>query len=330
LEEGESYGIRVYAYAEDPQNSDIENLSTSSIFSSEKPQFTVDLIPDLDGDGIYGVLDEQPSSPSSSFSDGQTYGTVIQHGDQALKIIDLPSPEGVVLQADAGQSGDPAQVEVCGGYASLDLDAGDRVLVTCGSVKLNVLKGAVNVKFVSDDGRTADSTITQESSGLTVIFKPESFSFTAEPVATTVDDPPPQTVPVEIKVDNGANYTLAANQAKTIVRIDIKPGDPNNNFNISGGGVLPVAIFGSNTFDVKYIKLETLNLLGMNVKMLGKKSPAYQAKYLKVDDDGFLDLVVHFEDNIESLTLGNDYALMSGELSSGEKFEGSDKLTVKP
>jgi hypothetical protein len=330
LSEGGSYGIRVYAYTENPQSTDVDNVSTSSIFSSEKPQFTVDLIPDPDGDGIYGTLDRAADTPSDYFSDGPSSGVIIERGGQELQIIDRPDPEGVILQTVAGNAGAPAQVEVCGGSAILELGEGTRVLETCGSVSLNVLKGVVKVKFVSTEGQTAESTITQESSGLTITFEPETFSFSAEPVVTTIDDPPPQTAPIEVVADNGAGFSVEANQSKRIVRIDIKPNDPYNIFNLSGGGVLPVAIFGSKTFDVKEIKLESLTLLGMNVKLIGKKSPKYLANYQKVDDDGFLDLVIHFADDVGNLDPGSDYAVMSGQLLGGDIFEGSDKLTVRP
>ncbi|WP_372379330.1 hypothetical protein ACBZ91_16300 [Vibrio natriegens] len=111
------------------------------------------------------------------------------------------------------------------------------------------------------------------------------------------------------------------------VDIDVKPGSDPNCFNINGNGVVPVAILGSNTFDVTQIDSATLAFAGLEVRVRGKKGPLCHIE--ESNDDNFLDLVCQFEDDPSmwfSDTLSE--ASLSGQLYDGSEFQGSDSICV--
>ena len=79
------------------------------------------------------------------------------------------------------------------------------------------------------------------------------------------------------------------------ILIDIKPGSDPNCFNVNGHGVIPVAILGSDTFEVTDIEQGSLSFGGLAVRIRGNKGPLCRVDYS--DDDEYLDLVCQFEDN---------------------------------
>jgi hypothetical protein len=112
------------------------------------------------------------------------------------------------------------------------------------------------------------------------------------------------------------------------VYIDIKPGSDPNCFNINGHGVIPVAILGSELFDVNEINVDTLFFGGLQVRVRGNKGPL--CSYELVNDDFFLDLVCHFEDNADNWKPGNGVADITGELQCGTLFMGTDSICIVP
>jgi len=115
--------------------------------------------------------------------------------------------------------------------------------------------------------------------------------------------------------------------AQIDVVIDIKPGSDPNAFNINDHGVIPVAIFGSEYFDVSEIDLETVTFAGMAVRVKGK-GPKCALEY--VDDDGYMDLVCQFEDDVSTWEPGEGTATLEGYLYDGTYFYGSDTIKVVP
>jgi hypothetical protein len=112
------------------------------------------------------------------------------------------------------------------------------------------------------------------------------------------------------------------------VNIDIKPGSDPNCFNINGNGVVPVAILGNEDFDVTQIDPTTLLFGGLEVRVRGNKGPLCSFEYSNVD--AYLDLVCHFEDDADSWVPGDDEATLTGSLSDGQLFEGSDSICIVP
>jgi hypothetical protein len=112
------------------------------------------------------------------------------------------------------------------------------------------------------------------------------------------------------------------------VNIDIKPGSDPNCFNLNGHGVIPVAILGSSEFDVTQIEPYSLSFAELKARVRGKKGPL--CHYEHVNDDGYLDMVCQFEDNVEYWVPGEGVADLTGELMDGTEFEGTDSICVVP
>ena len=141
---------------------------------------------DIDGDGLSDDVDTLPNVASDDFSDislgGTSSGTIVTRGDQTLTITEEPNPAGVRITADVSGGLTPATVSVCGGSATIDLDAGDEIIVTCGSVTIDVTSGSVEVTFISIQGTEATTSISQDNS---LTFDQDTFSFVAPP--TNID-----------------------------------------------------------------------------------------------------------------------------------------------
>ena len=118
-------------------------------------------------------------------------------------------------------------------------------------------------------------------------------------------------------------------KCKTIpVTVDVKPGSDPNCFNINGSGVVPVAVLGSESFDVSQIDLTSLSFGGLAVRVRGNKGPLCSSDYS--NDDVYPDLICHFEDDAGLWTAGTTEATLTGRLLNGAKMEGSDSICVVP
>ena len=89
-----------------------------------------------------------------------------------------------------------------------------------------------------------------------------------------------------------ALFAMVAQAAEVRPLVDVKPGSCPNAVNMNKKGVLPVAIFGSEMFDVTNVDPETIEL-GLT------SSPSFwiEPVKLKIDDvdkDGYMDLIFHF------------------------------------
>ncbi|MCK5015364.1 MAG: hypothetical protein KAS66_16275 [Candidatus Omnitrophica bacterium] len=113
------------------------------------------------------------------------------------------------------------------------------------------------------------------------------------------------------------------------VDIDIKPGSAPNSINLCSGGAVPVAILGSDTFDVSEVNTGTLRFSGAVVKMVGKKDPHSLCSYEDVNDDFIDDLVCHYVTTDIAAIDGESYsATVNGELLDGTPIEGTDSVNI--
>jgi hypothetical protein len=114
------------------------------------------------------------------------------------------------------------------------------------------------------------------------------------------------------------------------VEIDIKPGSDPNCINENDHGVIPVAILSTPTFDAPTtVDPESVRLGSLEVKMAGK-SGKYLAHSEDVNGDGLADLVVQIADADGQLEAGNGEATLSGLLTDGTPFEGTDTICIVP
>ena len=112
------------------------------------------------------------------------------------------------------------------------------------------------------------------------------------------------------------------------VAIDIKPNSDKNCFNINGHGVIPVAILGSMDLSVSQIDITSLSFGGLAVRVRGNKGALCSIEYS--NEDEYLDLICHFEDNSSNWDAGDGEAMVTGSLIDSTTFEGSDSICVVP
>lgn len=125
-----------------------------------------------------------------------------------------------------------------------------------------------------------------------------------------------------------STQTLTPISDTLTVNIDIKPGSDPNCFNINGHGVIPVAILGNTDFDVSQIDANSLSFGGLTVRVRGNKGALCSIDYS--NDDTYLDLVCHFEDDAANWQAGDSEATLTGNLIDGASFEATDTLCIAP
>lgn len=103
--------------------------------------------------------------------------------------------------------------------------------------------------------------------------------------------------------------------------IDIKPGRDPNPLHPSSGGVIPVAILGSDTFGVEGVDVTTL--------AFGPAAALPVDNTLQdVSEDGVMDLVSNYRTAETGIAPEDVEACVTGETSEGLPFEGCDAIRV--
>jgi hypothetical protein len=135
-------------------------------------------------------------------------------------------------------------------------------------------------------------------------------------------------------ITDGNGGTATATVTVTIeagtLTIDIKPGSYPNAINLGGKGVIPVAIFSSESFDATKLNPETIFLDGLTVAVRGKGNP-YLSHAEDVNADGIADLVVQFDtENLAPDTFQNGVAKVTVESEGQRLYLGEDTVTIVP
>ncbi len=125
--------------------------------------------------------------------------------------------------------------------------------------------------------------------------------------------------------------------------INIKPTSYPNNINLSGGGVLPVLIYGAAGFNVHDVDLSSLTLIGNatglrhhcpeGVEFISNVQYADFGSHVSSEQppgptDGHEDLWVHFNQRCFVLSANDTVGTIEGATSDGTNFRGSDSIQV--
>jgi len=110
------------------------------------------------------------------------------------------------------------------------------------------------------------------------------------------------------------------------VEIDIKPGSDPNSINPSLEGDLPVAILGSESFDVEAVDVLTLAFGCGDASFDHSQGPHFE----DLNGDGFTDLMSHYRVEETGIEFGDRMACLRGETLDGTPFSGCDAVRIVP
>ena len=203
---------------------------------------------------------------------------------------------------------------------TLSLNRGGFLINECsGIIRLNGGEGQDSGSLLN---RTSD---TQGSGTITNHGSIEKFNNAVFDNQGIIEHSTPSIIPNIVDNNSGTIEEIASTCSIT-VDIDIKPGSDPNCFNNDGHGVIPVAILGSNTFDVTYIDTTTITLDGQETKTKGNGDP--QVAIEDVNNDGFDDMVVKIIDLDGTYAQGDGNATLSGNLLDGTEIKGTDSICI--
>jgi N-acetylneuraminic acid mutarotase len=195
--------------------------------------------------------------------------------------------------------------------------------VALGGAGVGVIHGTI---YVAGGGSTVAVLQTVEA------YDPSTDTWTvAPPMPTARADSAAAVVDDTLYVIGGQSSSgqLATNEAFSpfeMVKIDIKPGDPNNIINQKSGGVVPVAILGSATFDPMTVDPSTVTLAGAHAATRGQGHP--MSSTADVNHDGYPDLILFFRVQDLQLTPASTEAVLYGKTYGGTPIRGSDVVRV--
>jgi hypothetical protein len=114
------------------------------------------------------------------------------------------------------------------------------------------------------------------------------------------------------------------------IDVDIKPYSYPNAINIKNKGVIPVAVFGTDTFDVTTINSSTVffGSTGTEAQVNMHPNGKYHQGFEDINMDGYLDMVFHFRTQDTGFNIGDTIGMLTGETYSGVSIMGSDSVRI--
>jgi hypothetical protein len=126
----------------------------------------------------------------------------------------------------------------------------------------------------------------------------------------------------------GVGLAFGLVRSPLLIELKVKPGSDSSPINPAGRGNLPIAILGSETFDVMDVDVTTL-ALGPGAAAPShdlSKPDTFEDHLRDVNDDGFTDLVSHYRTRETGISLNDAEVCITGGTLDGTPFEGCDVI----
>ena len=138
--------------------------------------------------------------------------------------------------------------------------------------------------------------------------------------------------------DGGVGTATAAVTVAPLVSIEVKPGgdaEDRNPINLRSNGVIPVAILGSEHFDVRRVDAATVRFGPPRELEAGGGAAArltgdFDAddRYEDVNEDGYADIVLHFRTQETGFEDGDSTGAVAGATTAGLPIAATDTVDV--
>jgi hypothetical protein len=99
-----------------------------------------------------------------------------------------------------------------------------------------------------------------------------------------------------------------------------------NLIHLDEGGLIPLAILGSEAFDVADVDATTLRFGPGGATLAHFRRPHFE----DVNKDGFTNLLAHFRAEETGIEYGDRMACLEGKTRDGRKFKGCDSIRTVP
>ena len=259
---------------------------------------------------------------------------------------DYASYYGITEDGTAGQASRIANAT--GGaylFATTPAEAAAAVLAGIGELTTDVWWNVTAV----DPGInvTLEPAVHYGVSGNTTVAFNETVTVTADPSVSTTYNATVAFYANTYPETEGA-FIGEENITITVIVIDIKPWSDPNSINTKSKGVVPVAILGSDTFDVTTVNVSTLmfgpaeatpahNLTDPAVYadhlvqpwLVNPLDPPAEWYYYTANEDDYVDLVMHFRQRDTGLLPGATVACLNGTIIDGPSFTACDSVLVR-
>ena len=187
------------------------------------------------------------------------------------------------------------------------LSNGGQLIYTHNGIHVKVTDGNASLRFTGHAGQV----ITFSSgAGNSFGFEPESF---------TIDAPATNIKEVFLQID-GVQYVIAPGQRTQIVQIEIIQEIGSRHLIPNLQGNTPVVIFGSAHLDVSTIDIESLSIEDFAIKQ--QENERRLSTIVHVNDDGYLDMIVMFDDISHFFYNDISHATLKGYLMDGTIING--------
>ncbi|UCD08626.1 MAG: hypothetical protein JSU79_09735 [Dehalococcoidales bacterium] len=301
------------------------NVGSVTLTVDAGPDATIDEGDTFSSSGSFTDLDTDTWTATVDYGDGSGAQLLTLNSDKTFNLSHLYLDNGaytvtVTVNSGDGDQGIDAAMVTVNNVAPM-VDAGSDISTSSGQtikVDADFVDPGVNDNpwcFTIDWGD--NSTVTTGSSdiqGADTITGTHQYSL---PGIYTV-------IVTVIDKDGGiGSDTLQIEVDSLRVEIDIKPGSDVNTINPDSKGVIPVAILTDGDFDATTVRGNTCRFGP------GQAAPRHYA-FKDVDNDGDLDIILHFPTQATDLSFNDTQATLTGQTYDDTYISGTDVVRIVP